>query len=364
LSVRALNRALLARQLLLERENRSAENAIEHLVGLQGQNPSPPYFGLWARLRDFRTGELGALITDRRAVRIALMRSTIHLVTARDCLTLRPLTQPVQERNLFSGSPYGRQLIGLDLEKLLATARKLVEERPRSITELGMLLQAKWPDRDARSMAYACRNLLPLVQVPPRGVWGKSGLPLVTTAESWLGKPMSRAGNHDRLIHRYLAAFGPASSGDFQLWSGLTGMRERFEKLRAELVVFRDERGKELFDLPDAPRPEEDTPAPVRFLGEYDNVMLSHVDRSRIVPDLHRKLIASRNGQVPGTILVDGFVSGMWRIAKTRGSAVLEVQPFVKLSKQQRKELTEEGLALLDFAAGGTTRRNVAFATV
>jgi len=186
----------------------------------------------------------------------------------------------------------------------------------------------------------------------------------VTTAESWLSKPLDLSGRIDDLVVRYLSAFGPASAGDFQVWSGLTGMRARLESLRGKLTVFHDERGKELFDLPEAPRPDAETAVPPRFLGEYDNIMLSHVDRTRIVPQVHRKRIASRNGQVPGTILIDGFVSGMWTIVKTRVKATLRVQPFVRLTKAQRAELMSEGEALLEFAAPDARSRDIVFGAV
>jgi hypothetical protein len=167
LSPRSLNRALLERQLLLRRSKLSVEKTLEHLVGMQAQATNPPYFGLWTRLDGFLPEALSRLISRRRAVRIALMRSTIHLVTARDCLPLRALLRPVLERSLFTGSSYGRAIAGMDMPVLVAAGRALVEEQPRTLLELGELLQARWPERDARSLAYAIRNLVPLVQVPP-----------------------------------------------------------------------------------------------------------------------------------------------------------------------------------------------------
>lgn len=248
LTRRQLNRATLARQLLLERAAMPVPAALEHLVGLQAQAPNAPYVGLWARLQRFEPAQLGRLIESRRAVRIALMRSTIHLVTARDCLAFYPVLQSVQERSLFTGSQWGRRLNGIDLAALLKYGRELVEEKPRTLAELRVLLSARWPGFDGQAMAYALRNLLPLVQVPPRAVWGRSGLPACTTADSWIGKAMKTDRDPRRLVLRYLAAFGPASVKDAQMWSGLAGLNEVFEVLRRRLRTFRSEKGIELFD--------------------------------------------------------------------------------------------------------------------
>ncbi len=255
LSQRALNRALLARQKLLRREKVAAAEIIEHLVGMQAQTPNSPYIALWSRIEGFQPDELGDLITNREAVRLALMRSTIHLVTARDCLFLRPLMQPVQVRNLFTGSPFGRNLTDMDLDEVVAAGRSIVEEKPRTSKELGALLHERWPDRDATSLAMAIRNLAPLVQVPPRGVWGKSGQTTLTTAESWLGQPLDPNPSLDDLVLRYLAAFGPASVMDAQNWSGLTKLRDAFEHLRPQLMTFQNESGKELSRPPRRPTP-------------------------------------------------------------------------------------------------------------
>lgn len=352
LTPRELNRATLARQLLLRRSDLSAAAALEHLVGLQAQAPAPPYVGLWSRLDGFEPGALAALIESRRAVRISLMRSTIHLVSARDCLALHPVLQPVQERNLFKGSPYGRRLEGLDLQALVDYGRALLEERPRTLTALRPVLAARWPRFDPPSMAYAVRNLLPLVQVPPRGVWGRSGPPACTTADAWIGKPLKTETAPDTLVLRYLGAFGPASVRDAQMWSGLTGLATVFERLRRRLVTFADERGTELFDLPKAPRPGADVPAPARFLAEFDNLLLSHFDRSRVMDDEHRKRIGTLNGMVPGTILVDGRVGGIWKVARPAPRrALLTIAPFGRLAARDRAELTQEGRRLLAFVA-------------
>ena len=278
---RALNRATLARQMLLERERRSAMEALEHLVGMQAQVPRTPYVGLWSRLQDFRAEELSALMASRQAVRAPLMRVTIHMASARDTLAWRPLLQAKMERQFLTGTPFGRNLRGVDFDELLAAARELIEAKPRSTAELRALLGERWPEHDATSLAYAVSHLLPVVQVTPRGLWSESGQTRWTTVNAWLGQaPVSDPSLADFVL-RYLAAFGPASVADMQNWSGLTRLRETFEALRPRLLVLRNEEGKELFDLPEAPRPDATTPAPVRYLPVYDNLLLGHADRSR-----------------------------------------------------------------------------------
>src|SRR5919107_1289038 len=353
LGPRELNRATLERQMLLRRRRLSAVEAIEHLVGMQAQAPAPPYVGLWTRLEDFHPDDLACLILERRAVRIALMRNTVHLVSARDCLALRPLMQPVLNRTLYSTRANRAHLDGMDIEALVAAGRALLEEKPRTAKELGKLLQEQWPERDPTSLARAIRHLLPLVQVPPRGVWGKSGPAAHTTAEAWLGRPLDPSPSIEDIVLRYLGAFGPATVKDVQTWSGLTRLGEVVERLRPRLRTFRDERGKEIFDLPDAPMPDPDTPAPPRFLPEFDNLILSHADRARFIAEEYRKALASRNGMVPAAFLVDGFVQGTWKTERSRGKAMLEVEPFEALAKQDRRVLAEEGERLIRFIGRG-----------
>lgn len=351
LGTRALGRATLDRQMLLRCSELDALDAVEHLVGMQAQAPNPPYVGLWTRLEGFRPDELSRLIENRRVVRIALMRNTVHLVTARDCLALRLLVQPIIDRGLHANRAHRVAIEGVDTEELAAVGRALLEEQPRTAKELGGLLGERWPERDSASLARAVRHLLPLVQVPPRGIWGKGGQTTHTTAEAWLGRPLDPDPSLEEMVLRYLRAFGPATVKDAQTWSGLSGLGEVVERLRPRLLSFRDEQGKELFDLPDAPRPDPDTPAPPRFLPAFDNLILSHADRIRVVPEEYRKAIASKNGMVPATVLVDGFVRGTWKTERFHGKTTLVIEPFESLTKENRDALGEEGERLVRFMA-------------
>ncbi|SEE27628.1 winged helix DNA-binding domain-containing protein [Streptomyces sp. Ag109_O5-10] len=315
LGTRALNRATLDRQLLLRRSPRSAKEAVAHLVGLQAQNVRPPYYALAARLDGFAPEQLSGLMADREVVRIVTLRSTIHTHTAADALALRPLVQPARTRERTA---FRKGLAGVDLDRLAALARGLVEAEPRTMAGLREALSEEWPDADPQSLAVAARCTLPLVQVTPRGLWGRSGQVALTTAEHWLGRPAEPAPAAEALdaaVLRYLAAFGPASVRDMQTWAGLTRLRPAFERLRPRLLTFRDETGAELFDLPDAPRPDPATPAPPRFLPEFDNLLLSHADRTRVVPPEHRGR-AWRGNQAHRTLLVDGFLAGVWKLTE------------------------------------------------
>src|SRR3984885_2771599 len=368
LSARALNRALLDRQLLLRREplpgatgpraDRVIET-VEHLVGLQAQAPFPPYYGLWSRLDGFRPGDLSSLILDRRVVRIGLMRGTIHLVSANDCLALRPVLQQVLERGLRAN--FGRQLTDVDRAELARAGRELVEDRPMTFSELGDALAPRWPQYPPNALAQGVRALVPLVQVPPRAVWGQAGQAAHTSAEAWLGQRLAASASPDEVVLRYVAAFGPATVADAQAWSGLTRLREVVGRLEPWLRTFRDEQGRELFDLPDAPRPDPDTPAPVRLVAEFDNLILSHADRARVISGPDRQRLYSKNGIFSGTVLIDGFVQGMWRVTIARRAAVLTVEMFGPVGRRDRDAVAAEGERLLDFAARGSPDAELRF---
>lgn len=350
LSRNALNRALLARQLLLRRERCSAAAAVEHLAGLQSQVPNPPYFALWARVHGFDPAELATLLTERAAVRATAMRGTIHLLSAADYRRFRGLFQPMLTRALASGQWY-EAVRDLDLSELAAEGQRLLTERPLGNAELAEQLQQRWPGRDGKSMVTAVQLHSPLIQLPPRGIWGSSGKPVHTTAQAWLGAPIDPEPEAEQLVLRYLAAFGPASVLDVQAWCGLTRLGKVVERLRPQLCTFRDERGRELFDLPDAPRPDPRTPAPPRLLGEFDNILLGHADRTRIITEADRRRVFTINGLVRSTILVNGYVHGIWRTTIRRKEAIVDLEPFRPVSARNREALHREATRLLTFAA-------------
>ena len=360
LSLRELNRATLARQMLLEREAVPALDAVRRLAGLQAQVPNPPYVGLWTRLCDFARDELTDLIEHRQVVRSSMMRATLHLTTAEDYLLLRPAIQAALDRSLRSIA--GKRLEGLDLERLVSEARTMAEDAPRTAREFQERLVEMEPDRDPSALAYLVRMRLPLVQTPPAGTWGTGGSPGFALPEPWLGATLAEPDESLRsLVFRYLAAFGPATAKDFQAWSGLTGMKGLLEGMKPELRLFRDEDGGELFDLPDTPLPSPDTPAPPRFVPEYDNLVLSHADRRRVIADEDRKKVFLSSARVRATFLLDGFVAGAWKIEKTKKAAALIVEPFALLSTEDHDALAEEGERLLRFATDGQPELEVRF---
>jgi hypothetical protein len=351
-SARALNRALLQRQLLLRRVDVPVADALEHIVGMQSTVPHAAHVGLWARVESFTPSSLVGMLRDREAVRMVLMRGTSQLVTGEDALCLRPVLQPALERDFTVGSTHARRLNGIDTEKLLEVGRAVVEDEPRTGSDIGQLLADRWPQYEPDALAAAVVALLPMVQVPP------SEAVRYTTVEAWLERPLVATTLSD-LIFRYLAAFGPATLNDMQTWSGLTRLGDVVEHLRPRLRVSYDEQGAQLFDLPGAPRPPEDVTAPVRFLPEYDNILSAHADPARIVADDDRGMFHARGGVARASVLIGGFVRASWRIVRERGVAVLDVEPYGTLRRGDRDRLDEEGLALLAFTAGDADRYEV-----
>ena len=380
LSPRALNRAALHRQLLLGRAPLTALHAVGHLVGLQAQAPLAPYVGLWTRLAGFRHEELKELITERAVLRAHLMRNTVHLVDAGDYLRFRPLYQPVLARHLAGN--FGKNLIGVDLAELAAVAADLLGQTPLTRVELGARLAPRWPDHDPASLAYAASHLLPLVQVPPRGLWGEPNhRAAFMLANAWLAgrdpsasprdpgpprdpeadpTPIEQSTMLEQLVLRYLAAYGPASVADAQAWSGLSRLREVTDRLGSRLRAFTGPDGAELLDLPDAPRPDPDVPAPPRFLPEYDNLLLSYAERTRVIPHRRPVPLPPGHGATVGTLLIDGLWQADWKISQ----GVLEIEPFISLGPADRDAVAAEGERLLGFAAPAIAVRDVRFVPV
>ncbi|MFI6515318.1 winged helix DNA-binding domain-containing protein [Spirillospora sp. NPDC050679] len=355
LDSRALNRATLARQLLLDRADLPVLDAVAHLGGLQAQEPQEPFIGLWSRLRAFDPAALSDLLTGRRVVRAPLMRRTIHLVTADDALAWRARHDAMLRQKVLG--VYRRELAGVDLDELTAASRAIMADgEPRSMGELGRALVERWPEAGARPLGeLAVAALVPMVQLPPRGLWRTKAGARYALLSSWLGReidPLSADGADpvgQALVRRYLAAYGPAATADLRAWCGLAGLPAAVSAVRGELVAFRDERGRELLDLPDAPRPDPGTPAPVRFLPAFDNAILGYDDRSRIIDTAHRNL------SVAGVrvVLVDGRVSATW----TAKDGVVAVTPLRSFSRAERAAVDEEGRATASFLSDGDSDR-------
>jgi hypothetical protein len=359
LSLRRLNRATLARQVLLARERMSVDAMVARLAGMQAQLARPPFIGLWTRLEGFGRDALVAALLKRRVVRATAWRGTLHLLTAADYLALRAGMQPALDRALQWNS---KRLTASD-RKALEPAGRVFFATPAPFDGLRKFLAARYPKSDHRAMAYAIRLTLPLVQVPTEAdTWGFPGAASFALADRWLKRkiPPARPETAAEIVRRYLAAFGPATIADARVWSGIQNLKEVFEDLRPTLVTFRDERQRELFDLPDAPRPDEDAPAPIRFLPDYDNLLLAHDDRSRVIAADHRARVTSQNLQIAATFLVDGFIAGTWKVERKIKTAVLVAEPFTNLPRTTKAALETEGHALLAFVEPDATSHEMA----
>jgi hypothetical protein len=349
--VRQLNRATLARQMLLARERVTAPRAIETLVGMQAQFPRPPFLGLWARVVGFERKDLKKLLLQRKVVRGTFLRGTLHVATAKDFVALRPAMQPVLDAGMRTILRALRARV--DPERLSARAREVLAEGPQTLDQIRDRLKREMPGTNERALGFAVRMLLPLVQVPEGedAPWAFVGKPRFALADEWLGKPIPTEAREvpDGLVLRYLAAYGPASVADLQAWCGLQPLREKVDALRSRLVTFRDERGRELFDLPGAPRPDADVPAPVRLVADYDNLITTRADE-RFVAKGHRPRVFLPGLRIAATVLVDGFVAGTWRSDRKKDVATLTVEPFAPFPARVRREVSAEGEALLRFA--------------
>jgi len=360
LSRRALNRATLARQMLLRREKVKPAAAIERLAGMQAQLARPPFIGLWSRIEGFRRDSLTRAIERREVVRATMMRGTLHLMSRGDFIRCRPALQPTLSQAMRG--VFRDEADGLNVAALVAAARDYFDEAPsafaasplrrdrRTFDGLRAHLRSRFPKLDERAMGYFVRMHLPLVQIPASGTtWAYPAAADFAVAESWLGEKIGADDRPHALALRYLAAFGPATLRDFQTWSGVAAAPGIVEELRPKLRTFRDERGRELLDLPKAPHPDENEEAPVRFLPEFDSLLLAFADRTRVIADEHRPLIYTKNLLVPATFLVDGFAAGTWKIDRKKKLARLAVKPFGTLTKRARTSLVQEGEALLRF---------------
>lgn len=356
LTRRALNRATLARQLLLEREAMPVAEAVARLGGLQAQEPKPPFVGLWTRVAGFEAEALTTALHERVVVRGTLMRGTLHLAAAEDLLVQRATLAPAL-RGAWEGMRARAK--GIDPDAVVAKARPFAAKEPRTFDEIRDHLSAAFPELDHRMLGYATRMELPLVMVPTEDRWGFGRISRFALAEDWVDAKPPKRGDLPALVERYLAAFGPATAADFATWSGLRGADEVLRRRRDELAVFVDERGRELFDLPDAPRPDPDAGVPARFLPEFDNLLLAHDDRTRVIADEHRPLVTTKNLRVRATFLWDGFVRGTWQTERKRKVATLRLTPFAPLPKKALRPLEREGEALLAFLEPDATERAV-----
>lgn len=349
---RALNRATLHRQLLLQRGSVGVVEAVERIGGLNAQHPNDPYLALNARMADFPLTDLTAAIEDRRVVRSCLLRATQHLVSATDFRWLRPVLDPLLtrvQRNVF-----GRRTTGVDLAELVTDARTVLAGHTLTRPELGRLLAQRRPGTDANALAWSVQYLLALLHPAPSGTWDTLGATPVALAEEQLGP--FEAPDPQRLVRCYLAAFGPATTTDIRAWSGVSGLPEIVAGMAGELRTFRDESGRPLYDLPDAPRPDPDTPAPARLLGGYDNLLLAHADRTRIMTDQIRRLVCV-DDLIKPTVLIDGTVSGTWHLDRRAG--LVTIQPFTGLQHTDVEAVTAEGHRILGLAAPGIGSHDV-----
>ncbi|WP_395105895.1 winged helix DNA-binding domain-containing protein [Actinomadura sp. SCN-SB] len=353
-----LNRAALARQMLLARQEMTATAAVERLLVMQAQEAKPPYVGLWSRVAGFSADLLRQALHGREVVRATHVRGTLHLLSAADYLAFRAPVQPVLTASAASiakrlGGPLPEQ------GELLAAARAILEKGPADFGTIREGLRERFPEVNERALGYAVRMQLPLVMVPTGDPWAFPANADFTLAELWLGEPIAPDESPAPMVLRYLASYGPAGVADMQTWSGLKSLRPVFEELRPRLRVFRDENGRELFDLPDAPRPEAEVEAPARFLPEFDSLVLAYADRGRIVSEEHRPRLVTKNLRVPASFLWDGFVRGTWKAAIRKTSATLVLTPFEPLPGAALAELEEEGRGLLGFLAPGVAKTDV-----
>ncbi|MBE0579333.1 winged helix DNA-binding domain-containing protein [Devosia sp.] len=361
LTDRQLNRATLARQWMLERADVAISDAVAFLLGLQAQTSNGPYQGLWNRLAGFRHQNLTALIEDKTLLRATTMRTTLHLHTAADMRSIRPVMQSVLDRSWTA--TFRKRFADADHDAVHRRGVELLDEAPMTSGALGKRLAETWPNSEPLALAQLLHCRETLIQTPPTRIWGHGGAPLLSRIENWTGRGLDNPPALPDLVRRYLAAYGPASVMDMQSWSGLTRLAPAFEALKGELVEFTGADGRTLYDLPDGPRPDPDTPAPVRFMPEYDNVWLGFADRFRIQPELARSRMVLVNGYV-ATYTVDGFISGNWTLKRNKTDIAITILPFRKLTPAETADVEAEAHAHGAFLADGKGMVTVAWDAV
>lgn len=319
--------------------------------------PKPPFVGLWSRVPGATREKLAALLRDRTLVRATMMRGTLHVMTASDYLAFRACQQPDLDRGLKA--LLKNRLAGIDIARIVDIARAHFKT-PRTFDDMRKHLQSVYPKLDERAMGYTVRLTLPLVQVPTDDDWAYPAQASFISAETWLKKRPDADEGPDAFLLRYLAAYGPSTVADAQGWSGMQGLKPVFERLRPKLVSLRGPGRAELFDVPRAQRPEPDTPAPVRFLPEWDNLLIGRSDE-RFLATAHRARVFQPGLRVLPTFLIDGVVAGTWKVERTKAKATLTLSPFGSIPKSSRGELEEEGEALLEFVEPDAKTRELRF---
>lgn len=335
LIARDLNRTLLHRQHLLERTGRPVPELVEHLIGMQAQENLPPYLSLAARLTEFDPYDVSAALEDKSLVRLLCMRGTIHLLVPGDALMLRQWTQPCQDRER-KHSQNVTEALHLDTGEVNAAISSVLDGDPLPMKVLGEALEAHFPGVPGNALAHLARINQPLVQLPPRGQWKKPGGVVYQYVDRWLGEPL-REPDVEEIVRRYLRAYGPATAADVTAWSGVTRLAP-IVKGMDDLVQHTDVNGKPLYDVPDGEIVTGDTHAPVRLLGVYDNVWLSHAGRDRVTDPVKRKNWMGVNGGMGNTLFVDGMLEGQWRVEDGK----ITFQTYRDLTKREQAELDDE----------------------
>lgn len=344
---RDLNRALLARQMLLDRQGVSVSEAIERLDGLQAQEARPPFIALWSRLKGFRREDLLKALADRSVVKATFARGTLHLVSAADYLAFRTTHARVLEAAMLPEMKAMAEVV--PVADLITAAHRVLTDGAATFAELRAMLAERWPDLNERHMGYAVRLNLPLVATPDDSPWGGKAGAAFALADLWLRKAPTEAEDLEGIVRRYLAAFGPATVADIQTFTGFKGLKGVVEGM--DLATFHNAAGKTLYDVKDGLFADAGTSSPVRFLADFDGVMLAHADRARIISEENRKRLGNKNLRVPAVFLVDGFAAGSWSLAATKTKATLTATPFEALTKSAKDALSTEGEALLRFVA-------------